>query len=164
MVNKTFLIQINFTASRESQKGRLRHSGDIAMLTRRRLLKTGAAAGAAVSTPWIWTSTKARAAPAVIPTVKDPRFSVPVIDPTKIDKFVDPLPVPAPLGGTDWPVIGAGSEVMRVVPVTTHILPSTLGLPTTNWSYRGDANYASTFLGPTMLAESDVPNDVTYNY
>jgi spore coat protein A len=108
----------------------------------------------------MWTSTKARAAPAIIPTVKDPRFSVPVIDPTKIDKFIDPLPVP----GTDWPVIGAGSQTMRVVPVTTQILPSTLGLLTTNWSYRGSANYTSTFLGPTMLAESNSGNDVTYDY
>jgi spore coat protein A len=134
------------------------------MLTRRRLLKTGAVAGAAVSAPWMWTSTKARAAPAIIPTVKDPRFSVPVIDPTKIDKFIDPLPVPVPLGGTDWPLITAGSETIRLVPVTTRILPSTLGLTTLNWGYRGSANYSSTFLGPTMLVQSGTSKDVTYDY
>ena len=120
------------------------------MLTRRRLLKAGAAAGAAVSAPWMWTSTNARAALALIPTAKDPRFSVPVIDPTKIDKFIDPLPVP----GGNWPIITAGSQTMRVVPVTTQILPSTLGLTTTCWSYRGTADYTSTFLGPTMLADT----------
>jgi spore coat protein A, manganese oxidase len=129
------------------------------MLTRRRLLKTGAAIGLAVSGPWIWTGRKAGAAP-LIPTMKDPRFSVPVIDPRMIDKFIDPLPVP----GSNWPVITAGSEAMRVVPVTTQILPSTLGLTTTCWSYRGNANYTSTFLGPTMLAQSGTANDVTYDY
>ena len=102
MVNGFSLIRINFTAlrgvkfaSKHGQEGsQLKHNGDIDMLTRRRLLKAGTAAGAAVSAPWMWTSTNARAALALIPTAKDPRFSVPVIDPTKIDKFIDPLPVP----------------------------------------------------------------------
>ena len=130
------------------------------MLTRRQLLKTGAAAGAAISAPSIWTGSKARAAPAVIPTVKDPRFSVPVVDPTKIDQFIDPLPVP----GSNWPVITAGSETITLVPRNIQILPSTLGLYTPVWCYRGDTNYTSTFLGPTMLAESNVSNFVTYDY
>ena len=61
-------------------------------ITRRKFLQTTAIAGAAMSAPWIWTSRKAGAAqPGVIPTVKDPRFSVPVIDPRKIDKFIDAL-------------------------------------------------------------------------
>jgi hypothetical protein len=129
-------------------------------LRRRELLKTaGAAAGAAMSAPWIWPSRKAGAAP-LIPTMKDPRFSVPLIDPRMIDKFIDALPVPGP----DWPLITAGSETMRVVPVTTQILPSSLGVTTAGWSYRGNANYTGTFLGPTMLAQSNVPNDVTYDY
>jgi hypothetical protein len=92
--------------------------------------------------------------------MKDPRFSVPVIDPRMIDKFIDPLPVP----GTTWPVINAGSETMKIVPVMTQILPSSLGLTTPGWAYRGSASYTSTFLGPTMLAQSDHPNDVIYDY
>jgi spore coat protein A len=44
------------------------------------------------------------------------------------------------------------------------ILPSTLGLPTTVWCYRGDQDYGSTFLGPTMLATSNDPSVVTYDY
>jgi spore coat protein A, manganese oxidase len=44
------------------------------------------------------------------------------------------------------------------------ILPSTLGLNTTVWCYRRDAGYTSTFLGPTMVATSRIPNDVTYDY
>jgi spore coat protein A len=131
------------------------------VFTRRQLLKTGAVAGAALSAPRILTIGKAGAAPpGVIPTAKDPRFSVPVIDPGKIDKFIDALPVPGP----NWPVITAGSETIKLVPVTTQILPSTLGLTTPCWSYRGNANYASTFLGPTMLAQSGTANIVTYDY
>jgi hypothetical protein len=54
-------------------------------LSRRKFLQTSAIAGAALSAPWIWTSRKAGAAPpGVIPTVKDPRFSMPVIDPRDI--------------------------------------------------------------------------------
>ena len=81
-------------------------------VSRRRFLQTTAIAGVAMSAPSIWTSRKAGAAQAAIPTVKDPRFSVPVIDPTKIDKFIDLLPVP---GGTSWPIINAGSQTIRLV-------------------------------------------------
>jgi spore coat protein A, manganese oxidase len=131
-------------------------------VSRRRFLQTTAIAGAAMSAPWIWTSRKAGAAqPGVIPTVKDPRFSVPVIDPSDIGKFIDPLPVP---GGTSWPIINAGSETIRLVETSVQILPSTLGLNTTVWCYRGDDDYTSTFLGPTMLATSNDPNNVTYDY
>jgi spore coat protein A len=129
-------------------------------ITRRTLIQTTAIVGAAMSAPWIWTSRTAGAAAVAIPTVKDPRFSVPVIDPRKIDQFIDPLPVP----GTTWPVIGAGSQAIRLVERSVQILPSTLGLNTTVWCYRGSIEYASTFLGPTMLATSGVSNDVTYDY
>jgi spore coat protein A len=132
--------------------------------TRRTFIQTTAIAGAAVSVPGIWTSRKARAAAGAIPMVKDPRFSVPVIDPGKIDKFVDALPVP----GTNWPVIAAGSQDIKVVPEIVQILPSTLGLSTTVWCYRGNDEYFSTFLGPTMLATSDPsgenPSTITYDY
>ena len=131
-------------------------------VSRRRFLQTAAIAGAAMSAPSIWTSRKAGAAqPGVIPTVKDPRFSVPVIEPRQIDKFIDPLPVP---GGTNWPIIVAGSQTIRLVERSVQILPSTFGLSTTVWCYRGNAEYTSTFLGPTMLATSGTPNNVTYDY
>src|SRR4029450_8229462 len=77
-------------------------------------------------------------------------------------KFIDPLPVP---GGISWPIINAGSQTIRLVERSVQILPSTLGsLPTTVWCYRGNAEYTSTFLGPTMLATSNEPNDVIYDY
>lgn len=128
-------------------------------VSRRRFLQTAAIAGAAMSAPSILTSRKASAAPPL--TVNDPRFSVPVIDPRRIDQFIDPLPVP---GGTSWPIIGAGSQTIRLVERSVQILPSTLGLNTTVWCYRGNADYTSTFLGPTMLATSNNQSIVTYDY
>jgi spore coat protein A len=135
-------------------------------LSRRKFLRTSAIAGAAISAPWIWTSRKAGAAPpGGIPTVTDPRFSMPVIDPRDIDKFIDPLPVP---GTGGWPIIGAGSETIKLVERSVQILPSTLGLNTTVWCYRGNAEYTSTFLGPTMLATNVLSggssSTVTYDY
>jgi spore coat protein A len=128
-------------------------------LSRRRFLQTAAIAGAAMSAPSILTSRKASAAPPL--TVKDPRFSVPVIDPRSIPQFVDALPVP----GANWPVIGAGSEIMKIVQRNVQILPSTLAVPLTAvWCYRGTAEYGSTFLGPTMLAHTGTPATVTYDY
>jgi spore coat protein A, manganese oxidase len=132
-------------------------------VSRRKFLQTTAIAGAVVAAPSIWTSRKAGAAQAPIPTVNDPRFSVPVIDPANIGKFIDPLPVPD-LVGTNWPVIGAGSETIRLVETNVQILPSTLGLNTTVWCYRGDDDYTSTFLGPTMLADSGKRVNVDYDY
>ncbi|HSE68099.1 MAG TPA: twin-arginine translocation signal domain-containing protein, partial [Gemmatimonadales bacterium] len=130
--------------------------------SRRKFLQAAAIAGAAAWAPGIWTGRKAGAAPPALPTMKDPRFSVPVIDPRKINKFVDPLPVP---GGSAWPVVvPAGSETIRLVERTVQILPSALGLSTRVWCYRGTSEYTSTFLGPTMLATTNVPNDVTYDY
>jgi spore coat protein A len=131
-------------------------------VSRRRFLQTTAIAGAAMSAPSILISRKAGAAPGAPPTVQDPRFSLPVIDPAKIDKFIDPIPVP---GGTSWPIINAGSQTIRLVEEkNVQILPSTLGLNTTVWCYRGNNDYTSTFLGPTMLAMSNDPNRVTYDY
>jgi hypothetical protein len=133
-------------------------------LSRRRFLQTAAIAGAAMSAPSILISRKANAAPPL--TMKDPRFSAPVIDPKSIDKFVDPLPAPGP----DWPVIGAGDETIRLLQRNVQILPSTLAVqPTPVWCYRGNVNYPvagtnGTFLGPTMLARTGTPSDVTYDY
>jgi spore coat protein A, manganese oxidase len=139
-------------------------------VTRREFAQTIAIAGAAMSMPSIWTSRKADAAP-LVPTVKDPRFSVPVIDPGKIDKFRDPLPVP---GGT-WPILDLTTNTttgLRIVQIEVPILPqgtvttpaNTNGLQTTVWCYRGEANYTDTFLGPTILARSLIQTQVTYDY
>jgi spore coat protein A len=139
------------------------HNTDHRKFSRRKFLETTAIAGAAMAAPWMTSRQAGAAPPGVIPTTKDPRFSVPVIDPKDIDKFVDPLPVPD-LVGTNWPVIPAGSQTIRLVERSVQILPSTFGLSTTVWCYRGNAEYTSTFLGPTMLATSGTPNDVTYDY
>ena len=129
--------------------------------SRRDFIKTTTAISIGLAAPWV-ISTRKAAGQAVVPTTKDPRFSVPVIDPKMIDKFVDPLPVP----GTSWPILPAGSETLRLIERTVQILPSTLGggLPTTVWCYRGNLNYASTFLGPTMLAQSNTLIDQIYDY
>ena len=127
--------------------------------SRRTFLITTTALGVSLAAPWVISTRKAAAAPPL--TTKDPRFSVPVIDPRRIAKFIDPLPVP---GGTAWPIISAGSEIVRLVERRVRILPSTLGLNTLVWCYRGNTEYRSTFLGPTLLATSGISNDVTYNY
>ena len=58
---------------------------------------TTTAIGVGLAAPWVISTRKAAAAP-LVPTTKDPRFSVPVIDAKRIDKFVDPLPVPGTPG------------------------------------------------------------------
>jgi spore coat protein A len=130
------------------------------MLTRRDFVIASAGLGAGIIAHEVWGSSKAIAQLPPNLTVKDPRFSVPVLDARKIDKFIDPLPIP----GANWPIITAGSETIRLVPTTVQILPSTLGLNTPVWCYRGNTDYTSTFLGPTMLATSNVSNDVTFDY
>jgi spore coat protein A len=140
--------------------------------TRREFTRSTVIAGAAMSMPWIWTSRKADAAP-LVPTAKDPRFSVPVIDPRKIDKFRDPLPVP----GGNWPIVDLTTNTstgLRIVQIEVPILPqgtvttpaNTNGLQTTVWCYRltEGANYTDTFLGPTILARSGIQTQVTYDY
>ena len=64
--------------------------------SRRDFIKTTTAIGIGLAAPWVISTRKAAGQP-LVPTTKDPRFSVPVIDAKKIDKFIDPLPVP---GGT----------------------------------------------------------------
>lgn len=123
--------------------------------SRRTFLITTTALGVSLAAPWVISTRKAAAAPPL--TTKDPRFSVPVIDPRRIAKFIDPLPVPGP----SWPIVAAGTQDVRLVQQNVQILP---GLSTTVWCYRGDVNYGSTFLGPTMLATSRIPNDVIFDY
>ncbi|MGA7953434.1 MAG: multicopper oxidase domain-containing protein [Gloeobacterales cyanobacterium] len=124
--------------------------------TRRQFLQTSATIGIGVSLPIIWEQRKVAAQ--LAPTAS--LFSSQVLDPITIPKFVDPLPVP----GANWPVFGAGTQDIKLVEQSVQILPSTLGLSTTVWCYRGNDNYNSTYLGPTMVAQSNVPNNVTYNY
>lgn len=125
---------------------------------------TTAALGVSVAAPWVISTRKGLAAP-LVPTTKDPRFSVPVIDAKKIDKFVDQLPVP---GGPAWPIVdltGSSSTTLRLVERRVRILPSTLTVPpTTVWCYRGSGEYRSTFLGPTLLVPSGSARDVTFDY
>src|SRR5262245_55412192 len=131
-------------------------------ITRRKVIQTTVIAGAAMSTAGLWAGHKASAAPPG-PTVVDPRFSQPVLDPGQIAKFVDPLPVP----GSNWPIIDVRSGPTTPISLTqlsVQILPSATGLSTPVWAYRGGVPYTSTYLGPTFLAQSGTPITVTYDY
>jgi spore coat protein A len=98
-----------------------------------------------------------------VPTIADPRFMAPVIDPAAIPQFQDDLPVP----GVDWEVIDrtAGGRVsLRARKVSVQVLPSSFVGPTPCWAYRGAVRYAGTYLGPAIVASKRKPVDVTYDY
>ena len=132
--------------------------------TRRNLLELGAAVGIGLAAPWVWTSRKAAAQ--AVPTVVDPRFSAPVIDPLAVPKFSSPLPTPGP----NWPVLNltaAGSQqTIYLTQRNARILPT--GYPATPmWAYRTNTTNGgadSTYLGPTILAQSGNSINVTYDY
>jgi spore coat protein A, manganese oxidase len=127
-------------------------------ITRRQALQTTAWLAVAASTTGAVLTRKSWAG--VIPTVTDPRFTTPVIDPAGIPKFQDALPVP----GAAWPQFNAGSQAMRVVQTQAQVLPQTWNLKTPAYCYRGSADYSNTFLGPTTIAYSRYPNTVSYDY
>ena len=128
-------------------------------MTRRNFLVASAAVGVGIALPIVGDKRQATAQLPPNLTVKDPRFSLPVIDPTKISKFVDPLPAPPILD-----ITGGKTATLRIIETNVQILPSTLGLTTTVWCYRAGTDYTDTFLGPTIVASSNVPNEITYDY
>ncbi|MBI1735725.1 MAG: multicopper oxidase domain-containing protein [Candidatus Rokubacteria bacterium] len=110
-------------------------------LTRRHLLKLGAAAGAALVVPGGW---KSRRAFAAIPGGS--------LDPTRIAKYVMPLVIPPampPTGDarrrTDYYEIAVRQFVQQILPA---------GTPTTTvWSY-GSASHPGTFNYPAFTIEA----------
>jgi len=147
-------------------------------ITRRKAIQATVIAGAAMSTAGLWFGRTSSAAPPPKDTVLDPRFSAAVLNPVKIAKFVDPLPVPGP----DWPIIDvrlAGTTTTIFLkplmgPLSLQVLPGNLDVPyptTPVWAYRGSADYTSTYLGPTFLAQgrdsnhpNGVPTVVNFDY
>jgi hypothetical protein len=86
-----------------------------------------------------------------LPTVVDPRFTAPVIDPLAIPKFVAPLPQP---GVNGWEIIASPSPNLKVVETEVEIVG---GYETRVWAYRGAGSYIDTFLGPTIIAQRGTP-------
>ena len=109
------------------------------MLTRRQVLTRGAAGGLGLALARGMTLPVQAATPGLA-------------------KFVDPLPVP----GSGWPVIDLRSGGAATIPVRQASFKVHRDLPATPmWAY-GNGGARSTFLGPTLLVEKDVPVNVTF--
>ncbi len=111
------------------------------MLSRRRLLKLGAATGAGLLVPWKLNIGRAYAA---IPGGS--------LDPTLIPKYATPLVIPPAMPGT----FGKNEDKYRIAvrQFQQHILPESMGLfPTTVWSY-GSINHPGTFNYPAFTIEA----------
>ena len=109
------------------------------MTTRRRFLQAGAASAGGLVIPWKWSWANAHTCPAV-PAL---------LDPTTINKFVDPLPIPAvlkPNGNS----VNAASYRATMTEFQQQLLPA--GFPaTTVWGYEGS------FPGSTIEARRNKP-------
>jgi spore coat protein A, manganese oxidase len=127
------------------------------MKSRRQFLKTSALTGAGLGATLLLPARSARVY-AQLPTVIDPLYTRPLLDPRAIAKFATPLPNPLAPGFILAPDTAAfpGSDFYRVSQrqIRWQILPA--GLPQTDvWAY-GDPNNAGTFSYPghTIIARS----------
>jgi spore coat protein A len=116
-------------------------------ITRRRLLQYGAGAGAGLMLWRFVPSGRAVAAPIPGGT----------LDPTSIPKYVTRLVVPPAMPRTAKLPRPGGKSVdyyeIAVRQFRQHILPQSMGLPTTVWSY-GSVTYPSTFNYPAFTIEA----------
>ena len=114
-------------------------------------------------TGYLFDGLQTAAAPVPAGTTADPRFSAPVIDPKAIPQFVTDLPVPGP----NWGVVdlqAGGGATIQVSELPLQVLPAGFP-PTPVWAYRQQGtNYTGTFLGPTIIARTGIPVDITYDY
>jgi spore coat protein A len=109
------------------------------MTTRRRFLQASAASAGGLVIPWKHSSADAHTCPPV------PEL----LDPTTIEKFVDPLPIPAllkPTGNSE----NAASYQATMTEFQQQLLPAKFPA-TTVWGYEGS------FPGPTIEARRDKP-------
>jgi len=126
------------------------------MLTRRSFLKLGAMTGAGLMLPPIMT----RKAYAALPTVVDALYTAPILDPSAVPQFVNPLPVVEALGLRVNATSG-GSFSARMGTATQNLLGGGLGLMTSVWGY-GIGSGPVTYPGATFVAMSGVPVDVNW--
>jgi FtsP/CotA-like multicopper oxidase with cupredoxin domain len=116
------------------------------VVTRRRFLKFGAVAGAGALLPLKW-SIRSYAAPL-------PGGTLP---PASIPKYVTPLVIPPAMPRTSRIVTRKGRPIdyyeVAVRQFQQHILPQSMGLPTTVWSY-GSVNHPGTFNYPAFTIEA----------
>src|SRR6266540_1680302 len=118
----------------------------MARITRRQLLKYGAAGGAVLFLPL---RVGSRQALAQVPGGTLPPGSVP--------KYVTPLVVPPAMPRTAKVPVQAGKSVdyyeIAVRQFRQHILPQSMGLATTVWSY-GSVNHPASFNYPAFTVEA----------
>jgi FtsP/CotA-like multicopper oxidase with cupredoxin domain len=116
-------------------------------ITRRRLLQYGAGSGAGLILWRLGATGWAVAAPIPGGT----------LDPTSIPKYVTPLVIPPAMPRTAKLPQQGGKSVdyyeIAVRQFQQHVLPQTMGLPTTVWSY-GSVTYPSTFNYPAFTVEA----------
>jgi spore coat protein A len=127
-------------------------------ITRRRFVQYGAAAGAALYAPLRFGIPRA--------------FAVPIpggtLDPTTIPKYVTPLVIPPAMPRTaKLKQPGANKNIdyyeIAVRQFQQHILPQTMGLPTTVWSY-GSVNHPGSFHYPAFTIEAKWTSPVRVNW
>ncbi len=79
------------------------------------------------------------------------------LDPLSVPKFVTPLVIPPAMPRTSKLVVRGGKNVdyyeIAVRQFQLHILPQSMGLPTTVWSY-GSVNHPGTFNYPAFTIEA----------
>ena len=135
-------------------------------LSRRSLLKAGAAAGGASLLPLQWITRPAKGQAAALPSILDPLYTAPIADPAAIPKFVNPLPVIKALGlRKDFTAGGLATVTMG--PAMQDLLGT--GHMTPVWGYAFDGGPV-TYPGATFVAKSGVPvnvqwvNNLGYDY
>jgi spore coat protein A len=125
-------------------------------LTRRRFLQTSAIGGAGLAAPWVWTSRKALAQP--LPTIIDPLYTAPVVDPAAVLQFSKPMPVIRDLG-LRQDLTAGGTVGITMGPAFQDLLG--MGLNTPVWGYDVGLGI-TTYPGGTIVAKRG--NPVTVNW
>ncbi|HEX6290749.1 MAG TPA: multicopper oxidase domain-containing protein [Herpetosiphonaceae bacterium] len=117
------------------------------MVSRRRFLKLGAAVGAGLLMPRAWYASQLAAATPHVPGL------FPMLDPTTLTKYLDPLPLP----GVLQPVGKAKGGSYYIVQMNQAIQQLHAQLaPTTVWGYNG------LYPGPTLEARTNQPVTVKW--
>ena len=124
----------------------------MADLTRRQLLKYGAAAGAGLFLPWPWNFRPTRAADDV-PSHTLSALPGGTLDPTEIPKYVTPLVIPPGMPRTTK-VLPKSVDYYEIAvrQFQQQILPGGMP-PTTVWSY-GSVNHPGSFNYPAFTIEA----------
>jgi len=126
------------------------------MISRRRFLQLSTATGASLLLPWRGNALQR------LPDERAPRIlTSPVpggtLDPTSVPKYVTPLVIPPAMPRTSIIPVAGGPDIdyyeIAIRQFQQHILPTSMGLPTTVWSY-GSVNHPGTFNFPAFTIEA----------